>query len=244
MGEKKVENENLVSASKPPAENGGLSFKGLIEVFYKPTAFFGRLKDNPKTMVPYLVLFILVFVFMLLAADLLLEMQMQSPQMQERLQGQEPPPNIKTLIKWNIIGGGTITFLVVPLLAALLALFWGNFVFAGKARFKQLLSIMLYGEVLYAVGNFVDLPLMLAKNSVMAGLSLGALASSMGPESPLFVLLSKFSVFLIWEIIVVGIALSIIYNVSRNKGVVMAVLSVGMLSIIHVIWTAIASMIF
>lgn len=239
-----MENENLTSATKSPAKSGGLSFKGLVEVFYKPTAFFEKLKDNPKILIPYLVLFVLVFLFMWAASDLLLEMQMKSPQMQERLQGQNLPPNMEKIVKWNIIGGGTITFLLVPLLAALLALFWGNFVFAGKAGFKQLLSVMLYGEVLYAVGNFIELPIMLAKQSVMAGLSLGVLASSLGPESPLFVLLSKFSVFLIWEIAVIGIALSIIYKLSRNKGVTMAVLSMGMLSILHVIWTAISSLIF
>jgi len=239
-----VENENFTLATKPPAKSGGLSFKGLIEVFYKPSAFFEGLKDNPKILIPYLVLFVLIFLFMWLAGDLLYEMQMKSPQMQERLQGQDLPSNMENIIRWNIIGGGTIAFLLTPLLAASLALFWGNFVFAGKARFKQLLSVMLYAEILFAVGNFVDLPLMLAKQSVMAGLSLGVLASSLGPESPLFVLLSKFSVFLIWEIVVIGIALSIIYKVSRNKGVIMAVLSMGMLSIIHVIWTAISSMIF
>ena len=119
---------------------------------------------------------------------------------------------------------------LIPLVAALLALFWGNFVFAGKASFKQLLSVMAYGSIVSALGMLVVLPMALAKGDLAVGLSLGPLAASQGIESLAFVALSKIDVFIIWEIIVVGIGLAAVYGLPRNKGYRLSVLSTGMLS--------------
>ena len=109
-----------------------------------------------------------------------------------------------------------------------LAAFWGNFIMAGKARFKQVTSVILYGEILYAVGFLVQVPLMLYKNTLLVSLSLGVLVPNPSPTNVLYLILSKFNVFLIWELIVVGIGLSIIYGFSRNKGFLLSVLSVGL----------------
>jgi hypothetical protein len=147
-------------------------------------------------------------------------------------------------MKTSTIVAGTVSWMFVPLLAAALCLFWGNFVFAGKARFKQLLSIMLYGEIIFAAGMLVLAPMMLAKGTMLVSLSPAVFATSLGVAHPLYVLLSKFSIFQIWEIVAIGIGLSILYDVTRKKGYVLSVLSMGMLSIIHVVWTAIAKAIF
>ena len=119
-----------------------------------------------------------------------------------------------------------------------------NFVFAGKARFKQLLSVMLYGEIIYGLGMIVVLPMVLAKKSILVSLSLGVLAASQGPESILYLALSKIDLFLIWEIIAIGIGLSVIYGIPRNKGYLLSVLSMGMLSIMHVVFSAVGKLIF
>ena len=102
--------------------------------------------------------------------------------------------------------------------------------------------MMVYVELIALLGNLILSPMILAKQSMMVTFSLGALAASQGPESPLFVLLSKFDLFLIWEIIVLGIGLSILYKVPRNKGYLLSVLSMGLLAMLHVVAAAIGSM--
>ena len=54
------------------------------------------------------------------------------------------------------------------------------------------------------------------------------------PESQkgLFLALSKASVFQIWEIIVAGLGLSAVCKISRNKGLLLSVLSIGGLSLL------------
>ena len=105
----------------------------------------------------------------------------------------------------------------------------------------EILSITLYGGVLFGICQLFLIPLIIAKGSMAVTLSLGALVVDQGIQSLTFVALSKIGLFYIWEIIVVGIGLSIFYGESRNKGYVLSVLSVGMLSIMHILITAIFS---
>lgn len=227
-----------------PITTKGLSFRGLVEVFYKPAVFFEVLKEKPKIIVPYIVYAIILLAFFVPATDIIYDMQVNSPQFQERMQDQPLPPQAQQMMRYSIMIGGPITLLLVPLLAAVFAVFWGNFVFAGKARFKQLLSVMLYGEIIYGLGMLVILPMVLAKKSILVSLSLAVLAAGQGADSILYLALSKIDLFLIWEIIAIGIGLSIVYGVPRNRGYTLSVLSMGMISILHVVFSAIGKLIF
>ncbi len=239
-----MEQGGLVSPAPQSVNSKGFSFRGLLAVFYKPTEFFAELKDHPKVLVPYIVYGLLLVVFFVAAVDVIYDMQMSSPQMQERLQGQPPPPQVEQMTRYGILIAGPLALLLVPLIAALLALFWGNVVYSGNARFKQILSVMVYGELIFGLGTLLVLPMVLIKKSMLVSVSLGILAASRGPESLLYLALSKVDLFLIWEIIVVGIGLSVVYGFARNKGYVLSVLSMGMLSILHVVFSAIGKLIF
>ncbi len=230
-------------AAGPQAETETVgSLRGLVDVFYRPTELFQGVRNRPRVLIPLLALLIVVAVFFLALGDMLVQMQLEMPQVRNQLelQGMWPPgEQIRTVMKIQTLAGGTLAMVLGPLLTALLALFFGNFVMAGNARFKQVWSVMLYGAFLYAVGMLVLIPLALAKGSVMVSLSLAALVPNLGPQHVLYVALSKVGVFNIWEIIVVGIGLSIIYDMPRNKGYLLSVLSVGLLSILHIVVTAI-----
>jgi len=233
----------LVPPTAPKSRDSGLSFRGLVEVFYKPSEFFKSLVDNPKVLVPYIVLGVLMFFFLYMIRNLMWEMTVSSPKFQERMQNSPVSiEQVRTITMYSTVLGGTVAVLLGPLLAALFGLFWGNFVFAGKARFKQLLSVMLYGEVIYAVGAVVNLALMLPRENLMANLSLGVLAAGQGADSVLYALLSKFSVFLIWEIVAIGIGLSALYNVKRGHGYRLSLLSMGLLSLLSIVMAAIGKL--
>lgn len=220
----------------------GLSVRGLWEVFYKPASFFEQLKNDPKILVPYLVGVLLFALFFVVASGYLAQIQTESPQFQERLQGQEVTPQVLQMVRISTMVMGTISMALYPLLVAALALFFGNFVMAGKASYSQLLSVALYGTVIYAVGEVLVLPLMLAKDSADASFSLAVLAAGQGITSPTYVALSKIGIFNIWEFIVVAIGFSTIYGFTRNKGYLLAVLSVGLLSVVGVMMTWIGNM--
>lgn len=226
-------------AAETPQESG-LSVRGLWQVFVSPTQFFQKLKDQPKILVPYVAVGILACGFFLLTADLIQKMQIEA--MAERLQGQQMSPQAQSFMKIMTVAGGTVALLIEPILIAALALFWGNFVFAGKARYSQMLSVALFSCVLYAVGMWLTLPMILAKGNMMASYSLGILAADKGPTSFMYQLLSRISLFHIWQWAALGIGFAAVLNVKLGRGITVALLSSGLLSAINILFSAIGSM--
>ncbi|MEA2031207.1 MAG: YIP1 family protein [candidate division Zixibacteria bacterium] len=221
-------------------ERSGLSFRGLIEIFYRPSEFFEELKNHPKVLVPYIALAVLLTGFFYLAVDFIIAMQMDMKQVQIVFEGgQFSAEQMKMMMYYQTIIGGVLTMLLTPLLIAALGLFWGNFVFGLKVSFKKVLSVVLFGEFLYTVGLMAHLPIMFAKDTFQVSFSPAVLVSNLGVQSFWYILLDKFSIFQIWEIVVVGIGLSIFYKIPRNKGYLISVLSVGGVAALHVLATGI-----
>ena len=237
-----MEHQNITAETSPQTAVAVSSFKGLFEVFYQPAAWFEKLRSKPKVLVPYLVLFAVYVVCIWAMKDVLADMIAGTPEVQEKLQSGEIP---SVAAEWLWVGGAvSMVFagMFAPLVGAALALFWGNVVFAGKASFKSLLSVMLYGELIYAAGNLLILPLVLAKDSLTVGLNLGILAADRGLQDVLYTALSKIDIFIIWEIIVIGIGLSMVYGFARNKGMWLSVLSMGLMTVVGVAAAFIGSM--
>lgn len=238
-----MENKNL-EVEENVSHDSLFAFKGIAEVFYKPAEFFIKLKDNPKILVPYIIFTLLTFASLFLLKDLIVAKQTSSPQFVEQMDktGQSVTPELISIMKISTLVAGTIAMSLYPLVVAALALFFGNFVMAGKGSFKKLLSVALYGGIVYVLGSMILIPMMLAKNSMMVSFSLAVFATDLGMESITYIALSKISIFQIWEIIVVGIGFATIYDFPRNKGYILAVLSVGLLSVLQIVFTAIGTM--
>jgi hypothetical protein len=230
-------------ASEPVSAN---PFRGIIDVFSHPAELFQRVKERPSVFVPYPLFLVVMALIMYLITDIIIEEQIRSPQFKEQAaqmaeQGQTYTPEMaRKIMKVTTPVFGTSTIALIPIFAAALALFWGNFVWAGRATFAQLMSVMSYASLIHGLGALAVLPLVFATDSVLVGYSLASLVPDKMDNIVLYTALSKIDIFIIWEIIVVGIGMSIIYNVSRNKGLLISVLSMGMLSVVYVVITAIS----
>jgi len=238
-----METNDISQTEEPVKKSSGFAFRGLTEIFYQPSVFFKDLKDSPKILVPYIGLLVVMLAFFFLAVDYIVIEQMNLPEVQESIEKSGmSEETMHTIMYWQTLIVGTIAMLLIPLMSAGLGLFFGNFVFGGQSSYKKILSVMLYGSIIYGIGALLHVPLMMMKDSVMVTLSPAVLVADQGMQSFWYTALSKISVFHIWEVIVVGIGLSIIYGFSRNKGYVLSVLSVGMMAILHVIMTGIGLM--
>lgn len=223
-----------------PTDASGLklSFAGLYRVITGPNELFEQLKSNPRVLIPYIVMGVVLVFYALGVSDIMLRMQLEAI----REQATQLPSGFNAdSLKYTGMAAVVAFGLLTPLVASGLALFFGNFIMAGKASFKQLLSVMLYGEIVFLLGLLVHLPLILLKDTLLVTLSLAALLPNPDPSSAIWVGLSKIGFFNIWEIIVIGIGLSVVFGFSRNKGYTLAVLSIGLLSIMKVITTAIGT---
>lgn len=237
-----MEQKNVGVETKEMTESNSYALKGIAEVFYDPISLFKKIKESPTILVPYVTLAVISFIVAYFLSDLIMQMQLESPGFQEQLNGQELPESAKAIMKYTSIVGLTISMMLIPIITAAFALFFGNFVMGGKAHYKNLLSMMIYSEIIFIAGSLLIVPMALAKGSMTADLSLGFLVADQGIQSVAFTAFSKISLFHIWELIVAGIGLSIIYDFSRNKGYMLAVLSVGLLSLLHIGAAALGAM--
>lgn len=217
----------------------GLSRRGLIEVFTKPADFFDKLKNDPKVLAPYLVLVAASVVFFWFLGDLFAQMQIDAIRNSPNFQGQLPPAIV---LKISTLVMGTLAIAIAPLIIAGLAMLFGNFMMAGTARFKQVLSVVLYSELIYVLSFIVTGAMMLARGTLKQSLSLAVLVADRPIDDPIYMILSKIGVFYIWELVVLGIGFSVLYKFSRNKGFLLSVLSLGLVMALHVILSSIGKM--
>lgn len=135
----------------------------------------------------------------------------------------------------GVVATTKVLMLISPLAIALFGLCLSQLVSkASKPRYTDVLSIVLRGEIVWAVGMALIAPLIVITNNVNVSISLAPLVLMLGysPSSDLFFLLSRLNLFFILEVVVVGLGLSRLCNCSSRDGVFIAMLSVGSLSIL------------
>jgi hypothetical protein len=200
----------------------------MVGVFTGPAEAFTSYDKKPRIWVILLVSIALGLVFSAFLAeyqaqmqyDLLSQSQALPPQvLDEMKEGAENP---------DLIGGaitGAIMQVVIGLITALLAWGIGSFVMGGDSKFKKVWGVTLLGGLIYLVGSLVKLPLMMAKGSMYVSFGLAALMPDKDFTSIMYWLLYYLDAFMIWSMIVTGIGYAAVFNISRGKGITVAVIS-------------------
>jgi hypothetical protein len=119
------------------------------------------------------------------------------------------------------------TLLGVVFIKAVLAFFFvvtiiflvGSILFGGTAKYIKVMSLYAWIMPIWILGAIIVTPLMIAKQTFIVSLS-PAMLIPYDPSSSLFYFLRNFSIFNIWAIIVLGIGFSVIYGISRTKGII------------------------
>ena len=101
----------------------------------------------------------------------------------------------------------------------------------SSISFKQILSMMLYGESVFFTGVLIAVPVTLVTGH-MYPLSLVPLALRFGwePSGILFFIASRADPFFIYEIICIGIGFSVLLDCDFKAGLKMSLLSAGLFS--------------
>jgi hypothetical protein len=212
-----------------------------VGVITSPTPTFKRIVAVPK---PVGILFLVCLVLGLAAAGPqfteagrrgVLDVQVQQI---ERFTGQPISPEMYAQLEAGAGRAGYTTFVsmfvFVPFLVVVMtAVSWAifNIVLGGNATFKDVLNVTSHSQVIWAVGAVVGLPIQLMQGTFeQAGpFNFGALVPMLDASHPLRLFLSALSVFSIWQVIVNGIGLGVLYK--RRPGLFIAVLLIIVLAI-------------
>ncbi len=124
---------------------------------------------------------------------------------------------------WRLIiplAVGLVVTLLIFVIITLVFWFIGNVLLGGRAKFKQILSIVSYSYLIIILETIVKIPLIYSKQTLQIDMSPGILIdiTEMSPFLSNFI--GIFNIFHIWFLVVFGIGFSIIYGFSKLKGLV------------------------
>lgn len=120
-------------------------------------------------------------------------------------------------IRMGAIFGTVGIFIMVPVITLLTtALYWAlfNLAFGGTATFMQVLGVTAHASVISALGALLGAAVQVATGtySQSGPFNLGPLAVGLAPTHPLALLLGGLTVFSVWQAVVNGIGLAVLYR--------------------------------
>lgn len=222
-----------------PADLG--VFARIAGVIFSPTETFKSIVARPR---PWPVLFIVCLVVGLSVAgpqfteagrQAALAMQVEQV---ERFTGNPVTPEMYAQMEGRVQFGayasiiGTFVFLPVATLV-FSALYWAlfNVVLGGTATFGQVLGVNAHAQVIAGLGALISAPVQLLQGRISTAgpFNLGALVPMLEPTDRLVMFLSAVTVFGLWQSVVTGLGLGVLYQ--RKPTTIVVVLIVLYLAI-------------
>lgn len=224
--------------SAHPEPHAGSFPKRVVDTFISPVALFSRFGTRPPWWDVMLISVILGVVVMALIPG---EVWMNT--MEEATRGQEMPPgasaeSIAGMQRiGSIVGSAIVPWIFLPVQAGLMVLIF-SVIMGGSATFRQYVGVVAHAGLIGAVGQLASLPIILQKGVMNTGITLGALAGGMDPESFVYQFLNAWNVFLIWQLVVMSFGAAAL-NRRMGAGAAVGVL----LALFAVIAAAVAAII-
>ncbi len=209
----------------------------IIGIFTSPTEAFAAYKQKPTIIVPLIIVFIMIAIAgavtakygAMLQYEMLKTSELMPPQALEQIRQSVENPNYI-----NAALVGPIVMIIVGLIVALIAMFLGNVIFAGKAKFKPIWGVAILGGIISGLGGLVRIPLVYAKGTILVSIGFAALMPGKDFTSLLYAFLYFADLFAIWAVIVSGIGYSLIFDLSRGKGIAIAAIAFLILTIVGI----------
>lgn len=217
-----MENENTIITAEVKKMSFGQKFLGIFNV---QPAVFENLRLYPDWLIPVVIMILVSIIMIVSTSDLQLAAQREFIDSSEMIPEDRKADMLDQLenqswLRTRLIpsvGGIFGIFIYYAVMAGAFLLF-GNFIFGGKASFKQLFALVSWGSLIGVLEMAIKLPLMLSKGTLKVYTSLALLMDPAESKSVLFAILDAFDVFTIWKIIVFSVGFAIIYKFSRGKG--------------------------
>ena len=202
-------------------------FQKIMGIYTAPRQTFEAIDQQPTWFLPFIigVVFFLIMQFFTVdiqMADRVAYMEAQgdySAEQMEAIRGQMQGP-----VKYIGFIAGPIVWLIMIVILAAIFYVAGNLMIGGDSSFKKVFAIVAWTGLIGVISIIIMTALILSKgttNGVGLDLSIFLDTPPIGEEkSTLFRLLSKFDIFVIWQIILYIIGLSVTYKATVKKAAV------------------------
>lgn len=111
------------------------------------------------------------------------------------------PASMARVQQMFAIGGAVFSWIFLAVQAGVMVLLF-SVILGGTATFRQYVGVVAHASLIGAVGSLAALPITLQTGVMTTGITPGALAGGMDPESFVYQFLNAWNVFVVWQLVV------------------------------------------
>ena len=199
----------------------------LIDVFFAPVRVFTGLKEKPKWAMPFIIVLVVIAIAasatIILTKDTIITKQEEA--LRERGVDEEQIARTREFMQGPLpaifggISGGIVLCVILLLFTVVLNLFIP--VFGGTSGFKSVLSIVSFSALIKVPSAILKIILMAITKSPFVTTSLALITPNLERTSFVYQLLAGFDFFIIWEMILVAIGISVINGVKKQNAYIL-----------------------
>jgi hypothetical protein len=196
----------------------------IIGIYTAPRRTFEAIDQNPTWFLPFIIGVVFFLIFQYLTVDMQMDyrieiMEARGDVPQEQMDAAKA--QMQGPVKYIGFIAGPIVWLIMIVIIAALFYVAGNLMIGGDTSFKKVFAIVAWTGLIGIV-SFIIMTLLILSKGTMHGVALDLSilldTPAIGEEkSILYRLLSKFDIFVIWEIILYIIGMSVTYKTTVQK---------------------------
>lgn len=195
----------------------------IVDIYLAPSKVFNKLKEKPQWVKAFLIVLVVVAVAAMLTMVLSRETILSQQEAAMRERG-VPEEQIEQAMRFTtgpaaMIIGGVFAGGFVAAILAIFALVTNLFIpmFGGTSGFKNVFSVICYSALVIVPATILKIILIAINKSPYVTTSLALLAPNLAKNSFGYQLLAGFDFFIIWEMILVAMGISITSNVPKKN---------------------------
>lgn len=199
-------------------------FSVIIEIFSNPQSAFAKIKSKPNWILPLIMMIVVSIGFLLSTPHLQIKAERDIiykntliPEEAKDRAIEELENKSQTQRSIEAVAKGAIGVTLVYLIAALAFYVFGNFIYGGIAKYKEVFAMYAWGGLIGIIETAVKLPLMLQRGTLEVYTSPAVLMDADKSNTVLFQILNAFDIFTIWKLVVWSVGFSVVYQFSKGK---------------------------
>lgn len=201
--------------------------KNFIDIFLNPSSVFNNIKEKPEWFKPLAVVLVLLCILSLITVsttrDLITAQQIDA--MKERGMTDEQIEKAMKFTSGPFIYISTVlgTIIGVTIILLLFALLLNLFIpiTGGEGSYKLVFSVVTYSALIKIPAHLLRWILIMLKHSLQVSTSLALFVPNLPLKSFAYRLLSSFDFFIIWEMILVAMGISITNNLKKGNAYIL-----------------------
>lgn len=202
----------------------------IMDIYFAPSRVFTSLKEKPQWLTPFIIVLVVVALAAVVTVSLTHEaiIERQQQVFEERGLSEEQVEQARQFTSGPVmmvssgVTAALFTAVVLLLFAAVVTLFIP--LFGGESGFKKVFSVICFSALVTVPAAILKVIMIAITRSPFVTTSLALLVPNLAKTSFVYQLLAGFDFFILWEMILVGMGISITNNVVKKNAYVMVFL--------------------